>query len=287
MLAPESIEGIYDYIGARIRSEREAAALSQEDLGGRVGLTRTSISNIELGHQKIQIHTLYDIASTLGVLPAALLPPLANQAEVEERYLKRLSLSEQEWVKSILAAPPGKESEGQDVVEKGGIKENPEELLRRFKINSPPVPVEGLARKCGVEIRYAPYDGEMSGLLLNDGTRIIIGLNALDTNVRQRFAVAHELGHLALHGDKEIHIDRTFSAVRWKGSEMETDPVESAANDFAIGLLVPPSIIKADLKGKKVDYSNGEMLSVLADRYKVGVEMMVYRLMRMGAITAG
>lgn len=128
-----------------------------------------------------------------------------------------------------------------------------------------------------------PLRGRNGGLLFHDGERTIIGLNSLDTKVRQRFAVAHELGHLALHGDKEIYVDRTFSSVRWKGSAIESDAVESAANEFAAALLVPPSMITPELKGKKIDYSNSEMISGFAERYNVGTEVMIYRLMKLGA----
>jgi Zn-dependent peptidase ImmA (M78 family) len=228
---------------------------------------------------------LYDIATVLGLQPAALLPPFSNQAEVREIYLKSLSLGEREWVKSILGTLPGRESQGPSADRKVVIEKNPEAILRKLEVDAPPVPVDHVAQQCGAELRYAPYEGEMSGLLLNDGERIIIGLNSRDAKVRQRFAIAHELGHLALHGDKKLHVDRTFSSVRGRGASIRTDPVESSANDFAIGLLVPPSMITSDLKGKKLDYSNGEMLGGLAERYKVGLEVMTYRLMKLNALT--
>lgn len=286
MLTPERVEGLYDYIGARIRSERAGTGLSQGELGRRVGLTRTSISNIELGRQKIQIHTLYDIATVLGVPPAALLPPQPDRSAVEERYLRRLSLGEGEWVRGILAPMPGGEVAAPNSEKPRAIEKDSEALLRRLGVNVPPVPVDQVASRCGAEIRYAAYDGEMGGLLLNEGGRVVIGLNSVETKARQRFAIAHLLGHLALHGEKGLRVDRTFSSMKGEGVSAKRDQEESAANDFAAGLLVPPSMIKADLKGKKVDYSNGDMLAGLADRYKVGVEVMVYRLMRMDAITA-
>jgi len=40
-----------------------------------VGLSRTSVANIEKGRHRIQIHTLYAIAAALGIEPAELLPP--------------------------------------------------------------------------------------------------------------------------------------------------------------------------------------------------------------------
>ncbi len=284
MLTPERIEGIYDYIGARIRSERIEANLSQEELGLRVGLTRTSISNIELGQQKVQIHTLYEIASLLNVPLTALLPPSPSQVEVEERYLKKLSLGERGWVKSIMSALQDKEISEKSVAKKVDIDRDPEKLLQQAGVDTPPVPVEHIAHQCGAQIQYAPYEGDLSGLLFRNKEQIIIGLNSLDPKVRQRFAIAHELGHLALHEGQELHIDRTFSASRGQGASKRVDRIEDEANDFATNLLIPTSMIKVDLKGKPVDFSNGEVMAGLASRYKVGLEIMVYRLMKLNLI---
>ncbi len=48
--------------------------VTQENLAKLVGLTRTSLTNIEKGRQKILLHTFADLASALGVRPAELLP---------------------------------------------------------------------------------------------------------------------------------------------------------------------------------------------------------------------
>ena len=63
----------YKQVGQRIRSKR-GSTLSQEALATAVGLTRTSISNIESGRQKMLLHTLVDIADALRIDAAQLLP---------------------------------------------------------------------------------------------------------------------------------------------------------------------------------------------------------------------
>ena len=49
--------------------------VTQEGLAKLVGLTRTSLTNIEKGRQKILLHTFADLAAALRVAPAELLPP--------------------------------------------------------------------------------------------------------------------------------------------------------------------------------------------------------------------
>jgi transcriptional regulator with XRE-family HTH domain len=53
--------------------------VSQADLAAAVGLTRTSISNIEKGRQKMLVHTFLDIARALGIEPLELLPRLDTE----------------------------------------------------------------------------------------------------------------------------------------------------------------------------------------------------------------
>jgi len=87
MLAMESgtlsPSAIYGSVGARIRDERERRNLSQEMLADRVGLTRTSITNIEKGRQKVLLHTLLEIARVLNLKPTRLLPDISRLTRVD------------------------------------------------------------------------------------------------------------------------------------------------------------------------------------------------------------
>ena len=56
---------LYRKLGAEIRAAREASGMSQERLARKVGLSRTSICNIEGGKQKPLIDTLVLIAGAL------------------------------------------------------------------------------------------------------------------------------------------------------------------------------------------------------------------------------
>jgi transcriptional regulator with XRE-family HTH domain len=64
----------YIDFGRLLRSARRAADLSQQELGERVGLSRTSITNIERGSQPVALHTFIRLASAVGVPVAELLP---------------------------------------------------------------------------------------------------------------------------------------------------------------------------------------------------------------------
>jgi transcriptional regulator with XRE-family HTH domain len=64
----------YSEVGRRVRQARERAGLTQDALAARVSLSRTSVTNIERGRQKVLLHTLCGLATAMGVDPVALLP---------------------------------------------------------------------------------------------------------------------------------------------------------------------------------------------------------------------
>ena len=68
------VEPIYRDFGRRLRKARTKATLTQEGLARRVGLTRTSITNMEQGNQHVGLHLLYQLAKAVGVPPVDLLP---------------------------------------------------------------------------------------------------------------------------------------------------------------------------------------------------------------------
>jgi transcriptional regulator with XRE-family HTH domain len=74
MLTRVPIEPIYLAFGQRLRKARREAQLTQEALGKRVGLSRTSITNIEQGNQHVGLHLLYQLAKAVGARPVDLLP---------------------------------------------------------------------------------------------------------------------------------------------------------------------------------------------------------------------
>jgi transcriptional regulator with XRE-family HTH domain len=76
---------LYAAIGDRIRRLREAQSprMSQEDLAQVLNLKRTSITNIESGHQKLTLDTLYRLCGHFGLECRDILPTLAEVQDVD------------------------------------------------------------------------------------------------------------------------------------------------------------------------------------------------------------
>lgn len=99
----EQVErALYVELGRRVRDARCRRGLTQEGLGDLVSLTRTSVTNIEKGRQRLLVHTLVRIAAALKVSPASLLPDASDPAEELDRLLAGHPGDEKEWIRSAV-----------------------------------------------------------------------------------------------------------------------------------------------------------------------------------------
>lgn len=95
----------YKQVGAKIHARR-GKTLSQDALASAVGLTRSSISNIEKGRQKLLLHTLIDISEALHVEPANLLPDRPSEVKVDDSQLAQLPEAERVFIQSAIGLNP-------------------------------------------------------------------------------------------------------------------------------------------------------------------------------------
>lgn len=156
------------------------------------------------------------------------------------------------------------------------------ELLEAQGIRKAPIPVDKIAKALGVQIRYSPLDEELSGMIfIKDGIPII-GVNALHHPHRQRFTIAHELGHYMLHRNllsNEVHVDKQFKILmRNSKSSTGTDAMEVEANKFAAELLLPEFLIEDVLAHSTFDIDDPAPLDELAKKFRVSKQMLEYRI---------
>ena len=69
-----TMESFYKQIGSTLRLAREALGMTQGELASAVGISRTSLTNIELGRQRILVDQLVDLADVLHVPVSSLIP---------------------------------------------------------------------------------------------------------------------------------------------------------------------------------------------------------------------
>ncbi|MFI2353047.1 ImmA/IrrE family metallo-endopeptidase [Streptomyces sp. NPDC019443] len=166
--------------------------------------------------------------------------------------------------------------------------QNAHELLEKHGVLTLPIPIEEIARSEGALIARKSFDGTQSGFALRDGETWIIGVNASTSPRRQRFTIAHELGHLVMHQGKLI-VDHTMR-VNWRDekSSMATDAEEIEANAFAAAILMPEVAIRQRVSThlRERPMSRESLISELSREFDVSVEAMGYRLINLGILVS-
>jgi Zn-dependent peptidase ImmA (M78 family) len=161
-----------------------------------------------------------------------------------------------------------------------------QQLLARLGIQSAPTPVEKIAKALGAQVRFSPFDDELSGMVyIKDGVPII-GVNSLHHPNRQRFTIAHELGHLELHRQMitvNVHVDKSFPALmRDAKAATGTELIEIQANQFAAELLMPRALVEQLLAGRQFDIEDDKPLEELAKKFRVSKQAVEYRIRNRG-----
>lgn len=157
-----------------------------------------------------------------------------------------------------------------------------QQVLSAYWPGTFPVDPQGLAQAMGVEVFAeslifdigAPLklaDGSSGLYEQADGHAPRIYYNSDEAAVRQRFTLAHELGHHVLgHGTAFRDNPQTFNVYNRAPQEVE-------ANAFAAALLMPHRYVWADfMAGRASDIAS------VAKRYGVSQMAMVYRLRNLG-----
>lgn len=163
------------------------------------------------------------------------------------------------------------------------IKKLVGELLTRAKISEPSISVESIAELLKIRVKYAALEGNISGLVYHKGKRTIIGINGLHPVVRQRFTLAHELGHVMLAHKGEFFLDRTILFRDSKSGE-GVDAYEIEANKFAAELLMPEEMVRKDFRKVK-NLDEDEIIFSLATTYEVSTQAMAIRLQKLGLMS--
>jgi len=139
-------------------------------------------------------------------------------------------------------------------------------------IKCPPVLINDVVNhiKKTKELSVVPWSfgDKTSGIQVTNGNFLFIGYNSKHNKHRQRFTVAHEIGHLLLGHTSNNFILDFYSR----------NPEEIEANQFAAELLMPLAMLKEDLNNGKKD------VKYIAGRYNVSEDAVWWRLLDMKLI---
>lgn len=152
-----------------------------------------------------------------------------------------------------------------------GNREKADSLLKMAKVSDAPVDVYKIADLLGFSIIESDFPDKYSGEIFIEGDIKSIGINKNHTIKRQRFTIAHELGHY-LNGHQYFDEDGKMM------EDLEFDfnnPLhrqEKEANLFASELLMPKEFLINDLN------EFGLNIDKLTEKYQVSEQAMWIRL---------
>lgn len=169
------------------------------------------------------------------------------------------------------------------------LEDNVEALLNKKGLNfeefsidikNPEIPVDEIAEKIGCKIEYKFLISKAG--YHNQKTKVIV-VNALDPVYRQRFTIAHEIGHQVYNHEgirNRITQDQISDITRDDKSYLDI-LIERQANDFASKLLMPKKLVlevENYLKTENEIRNDKQTIVKLAEKFNVSYIAMEYRL---------
>ena len=157
------------------------------------------------------------------------------------------------------------------------------DILERFG-GALPLDLKRIAEQLGCEIVHRPMSSEVSGLLIRENDRVIIAVNRDDARTRQRFTIAHELGHLVMHPGRPLLVDASVRVnARTPTAGFATEVEETEANRFAAALLMPARSIREQLDDLDTLGSfSPATIKKMAQQFGVSPAAMEIRLVNLG-----
>jgi Zn-dependent peptidase ImmA (M78 family) len=156
------------------------------------------------------------------------------------------------------------------------------ELLKVSCCTDLPIDISKMARYLGVKIYDVELPEDISGVLDVRNEPIIL-INKDHRLHRQRFSIAHELGHFQLHHLLGIiHVDKKSYYRNIKSAE-GLDNIEIAANQFAAEVLMPENQVRYELE-KYEDFidMNEDIIAEIASKFSVSATAMGFRIQNLG-----
>ena len=246
-------------LAVRLRQAREAAGLTQEDVARKLGLSRSSIAQIELGNRSVSSLELDHLARLYGrsldellaeefdaeaTLVAIFRAEAATAAEDDllDTATHAIDLAREfayledrlEIERGRLRAPaypvPAPRNKW-EAIQQGG--QAAAEERKRLDLGELPLgDVADLLESQGVRTALLPLPDDISGLTLMDPRlSFFVVANREHGVLRRRFSWVHEYAHVLFDRDRRGTVSR----------ESERDDLaEVRANSFAASFLLPP-----------------------------------------------
>jgi len=284
--------GVAMALGPRIRQARYLRGLNQRELAEEIGVSKTTVSNYERENSLPDSAKLMEIADALDIdLSYFLRNPRVGDIEPAYRKFSSMLKTEEnavverirDWLERYLEVESILNVDALDFEWPEGVPyavssmDEVEQAARRLRDvwNIGRDPIENLTERLEdhalrVGSIEAPDDFDACAFeaQVNGGIPVVV-FNEKCSGDRQRFSIAHELGHLVLDVGEDL------------GEDLDE---EKACNRFSGALLVPREVFVNDVGEQRRQISQRE-LELLKRKYGVSMQSLVYRMKDLGIIT--
>ena len=161
------------------------------------------------------------------------------------------------------------------------------ELRQTFsEFFEPPVNLNKLLKALNIElVKDSTLEDSISGFGVVDGENKGIAVNRNQSTVRQRFTIAHELGHILLHRDKTFTVQKGPTTYFRSSLDLEERWREKEANYFAACLLMPEDLVRLKFNEYESElFTDEDVLYELKKDFKVSEPAMCIRLSQLGIL---
>jgi Zn-dependent peptidase ImmA (M78 family)/transcriptional regulator with XRE-family HTH domain len=279
------------FAGSRLTLARNLAGLRKSDLAARLEKSATAVAAWESGAKRPTAATVAQLALSLSVDPGffAVRPDDVAALSTTPHFRSLRSTTQvardQAFAYGQLAVDiahtlerhvelPDRSVPVWPVAVDDAIGDGPEQAARlvreQWKLGSGPVGhLVRLVENHGVLVVFSPKQtASVDAYSFDSHLRPVIALNPIKRDYyRQRFDVAHELGHLVMHGDAE------------PGGRI----VEEQANRFASELLMPAEEIR-ELLPTVMGGNSWIMLGQLKEQRGVSMQALLFCARRLGRL---
>jgi Zn-dependent peptidase ImmA (M78 family)/DNA-binding XRE family transcriptional regulator len=275
-------------IGERIKQARKAAGLSLRALADRAGVTAMAISKYEAGKSTPSSRVLIGLAKALGVRTEYFFRPVKIELqEMKHRKHSRLPKKALEQIEGDVKEQLERFIELEELLPNGPVQTfklpenlpapitdlNQIEILARqlrdsWNLGVDPIPVlTDMLEERGIKVfQSQAINNRFDGMAATvDGIPVVVVGRGWPGD-RQRFTLAHELGHLVLNGRLADGIEE-----------------EAAANRFAGAFLAPANEVLKELGEKRSWLEPGE-LAVLKKTYGLSMQGWMHRAKDLGIL---
>lgn len=271
---------LYRRIGQRIRRAREAAQMSQEQLAHYLGYSSpATISLYESGQRRISIVDLQRIADHLGLPVSHFLEggpvPEASFVQLRAREVHPAARPSLAAFVSFAQGQGGDPPILPPMLRRMTPNAAARELLQLSGVVKPPVSPWQVAEYLRVAVYLWDFPDEVSGIFVWFKGIASIGVNEDHPYVRQRFTVAHEIGHLVFNDDRELFVDFEDADITARHEDEAQRSLEKKANQLAANLLMPADWLRNELTRYHHD------IFALTRRYEVSEQAMWFRLLNL------